>query len=211
MTKNTKDSIIIPKIDGIRVIHDNFRSKVWVDKDGNIHKIYKSSWKIIREFLGQHLEEEIKIMRIMQDYDFAPKLINYDEKTGEIVMSDCATTLSGYNGDVPMDFETQLDYVYEKFKEHNIYNRDFFSNNTCIKQGKIYIIDFGFAEILKPNCKDYDKKMNHMREMIENLKLSIRNGTYEKHDQSESGGYWLGIAILAIIFAIIILIILFLI
>lgn len=204
----TEDNIIIfNDIIEKNVIHENFRSKVWIDKDGNVHKIYKCLW--LQKLIGHDLQREIKIMRKMQKHNVTPKLINFDKQTGEMIMSDCGTTLRGYNGDIPKDFENQLDSIFEKFKEHNIYNKDFLPKNTCIKQGKIYIIDFGFAEILKPNCKDYDKKMNHMREMIESLKLSIRNGTYEDDCQSEFNGYWLGIAILAIIFAIIILIILF--
>lgn len=188
-------------------IHNNFRSYVWIDTKKNIHKTYKNLW--LQKLIGHDLRREVKIMKKMQKHGVTPELINFDKQTGEITMSDCGETLRGYNGDIPLNFEAQLDQIYEKFKSEHVYNKDFLSKNTCVKQGKIYIIDFGFAEILKEGCKDYDKKMEHMRSTIEELKLTMRSGFYEQDCQSEFDGWLLAIAILAVVIAVIILLILF--
>ena len=202
-----EDEQIVDDFSEEKVIHNNFRSIVWVDGDRNVHKIYKKIW--LQKLIGHDLRLEVKIMRKLKKYGVTPELIHFDKQTGEMVMSNCGETLRGYNGDIPLNFEKQLDDIYENFKKAHVYNKDFLPKNTCVKQGKIYIIDFGFAEILKEGCRDYDKKMENMRSMIEQLKLSMRSGEYENECNSKFDGWILGLFILAAIIAVVILLILF--
>ena len=93
-----------------------------------------------------HFHNEIKILNLLAKYDITPKIIYTEENT--LYLTDCGEVLSKSN--LPKNWKEQLINIYEILKSHFIYHNDIKVNNFTVKDNKIYLIDFGWASLYKP-------------------------------------------------------------
>ena len=90
----------------------------------------------------------IYILKKLSKYDFVPKIINYNDKDLEIYMSFCGKICTVNN--LPDNWINQLNFIRKILIKENILFIDwgtwevypFILNNVCIKDNKLYFIDF---------------------------------------------------------------------
>lgn len=112
-------------------------------------------------------EREILILHNMNllNIDFVPKLINYDFKNKIIMMSYCGVPINNYNK--PLDYRIQLINILKTLKKYNIQHNDIKKREILIKNDKIYLCDFGWANI---NCNTKKKCFLHLNKKPTNGK-----------------------------------------
>lgn len=93
----------------------------------------------------ESFKSEVTALSLLYGCEHFPKLLYYDEETMTIYMTYCGKDL-GHGKPIPHDWKDQMRTIYRTLKSRNIYNNDIYEGNFCIKQNKIYMIDFGFAK-----------------------------------------------------------------
>ena len=93
-----------------------------------------------------HFENELKILKLLEEYDISPKIIDSQEQT--LYLSDCGQELNKEN--VPENWKEQLLKIRQVLKSHFLYHNDIKSNNFTVKDNKLYLIDFGWSSFYKP-------------------------------------------------------------
>jgi serine/threonine protein kinase len=105
------------------------------------------------------IENEWRILSTVHSPHF-PKV--YSHKDGVLEMEDCGVSLLS---DIPANWEEQLDEILEDLALANIIHRDIRLDNLMVKDGKIFLIDFGWAkligekdEIEPPSCLGFPNR-----------------------------------------------------
>jgi tRNA A-37 threonylcarbamoyl transferase component Bud32 len=137
-----------------------------------------SRYNVTKEEL---LKREAYWLKIFNQYGITPKLLSIDEKQSQITMSYCGETPT------PLDFEQQsiqiqLLNILRILLENNCYYNDFTLSNFLIKNGKLFIIDFGWCPLIK---KDYTCERN----VHSSLVAKPYNNIYNIFDMFYSNGY----------------------
>ena len=119
------------------------------------------------------LENEINILKKLENYEHFPKIldINWDEYS--YTMSYCGITLGNLKKKkykLPKNWKDQINNISKALTEQNIYNNDIALSNICILNDIIYMIDFGCCQPLDIKLKEkYDNRDN----LIDLTKLFI--------------------------------------
>lgn len=105
------------------------------------------------------LENEYRILSHATSKHF-PKVYCY--KDGQLEMEHCGEPLEG---NIPTDWNEQLSEILSDLKTNNILHRDIRLDNLTVKNGLIYLIDFGWAKLINeeeklevPSCLGYPNK-----------------------------------------------------
>ena len=126
------------------------------DKDGNCiaQKVYKK--KRINH-MNVTFPTEVKIMKILSGNKHFPELLYYDKKNYTIYMTLCGNKLSHDN--IPKDWKEQLKEILDILKKNNISHNSTSINNTCVKDGIMYFIDFAHSGEYKARKRNLTKKI----------------------------------------------------
>lgn len=92
-----------------------------------------------------HFYREVKCLNILKNHSNFPKLIYADEKNFTIYLTYCGELINENN--IPSNWKYQLENINLILKKFNIFHNDVWYGNLLIKDGIIYLIDFGWASI----------------------------------------------------------------
>lgn len=137
------------------LIYDN--THVWITSTG-IHNMSHSSqiflsddkniiMKKILNYLNYDVHKrELYILALLNRVvNWVPKLYSNDDKTGTVLMDFCGDLISNEN--MPIDFLEQISCILRDLKLLNIQHNDIKLSEILIKNGKIFICDYGWASI----------------------------------------------------------------
>ena len=94
-----------------------------------------------------HYLNEVKYLTLLESYDICPKIIEKNENS--LILTDCGETLCPLN--IPENWKDQITNIFEIFKKEKIYHNDIKFENFTVKNGNIYIIDFGWTSQHSPS------------------------------------------------------------
>ena len=98
------------------------------------------------------MKDEIDLQRACSNIKISPKIIHYDLDKKYIVMevmdSHLLDEMKKVGGLVTENQQRQLIEIYKKLDKAKVFQGDANILNYMIKNGKIYIIDFGFAQYI---------------------------------------------------------------
>lgn len=103
--------------------------------------VYDKFYKCI---IKSHYKTEKQSLIRLYNSGICPKLISYDDEKYTLKMEYCGDVLC--KGNLPSDWKDQLKTIIRVLKEYSIWHNDSIRiQNYVVKNGKIYIIDFGWA------------------------------------------------------------------
>lgn len=108
----------------------------------------------------EHYLNEINILPFLDKYNMTPKLIEHNNDS--LILSNCGSVINKMN--MPFDWKNQILAIYEMLVTENLYHNDFTIKNITVLNGKIYLIDFGWASYNKPSYPYF----NLTKDIIEN-------------------------------------------
>lgn len=116
----------------------------------------------------KHFNAEIECYEKISQYDCFPSLISYDEDLLELELSFCGNNLTNNKTETLTieDISKQVDYICDLLELHCIFYLDLKPDNICVKDKKIYLIDFGVS------CTGYENEIN--------LRIKIKHQFYRK-------------------------------
>ena len=114
-----------------------------------IHKEYFPDQGIYEgRGIKNHLTKEIYALRYLLKEKHVPTIIS---AVGDVIVMDyCGEPLRADN--LPDDWKKQCEEIDEMQKRHETYHNDYFLKNVTVKDGIIYLIDWGLYSI---NAKDF--------------------------------------------------------
>jgi len=117
-------------------------------KGNNVKKIF--SEKI-------NFDKEKYWLKLLQKYDFIPKIINIDEKDLTIEMENCGIPVEINN--IPLDFNKKLEYIQRSLNKDNIYHNDIHKKNLLVRpDNSLCLIDYDWMSGNKNDKNPYGKK-----------------------------------------------------
>ncbi len=129
----------------MRDIH-GYTAKVTIDaKNDMVFKhIGKGRYKgYSKEFIKELIDREVFWLKKLAHLKFVPRLYAYDEK--HIMMSYCGEVVT----EKPKDYYEQLNKIKTLLLQNHCYYNDWKPDNLLIKKGNLYLIDFGWASLIK--------------------------------------------------------------
>lgn len=93
----------------------------------------------------ESFKSEVTALLLLHGWDHFPQLLYYDENTLTLYMTYCGKDL-GKEKNLPNNWREQMRNIYKGLQATKIYNNDIYEGNFCLHNGKIYMIDFGFAK-----------------------------------------------------------------
>ena len=138
---------------------------VYLLKDKNNNKIIKKVYRTItrggikksESRLHRNFLQEVKILQILSGNEHFPKLVYYDSDKHEIYMTLCGERLTTEN--VPKDWKRQLLSILKILKKNDISHNSSSMNNTCVKDGVMYFIDFAHSGEYVPGNRNLTKRI----------------------------------------------------
>ena len=94
-----------------------------------------------------HFLNEVKYLELLEQYDITPKIIEKNENA--LILTDCGNVLNISN--LPQNWKEQITNIYLILKKEQIYHNDIKIDNFTVKDGKIFLIDFGWASQFTPS------------------------------------------------------------
>lgn len=108
------------------------------------HKLIKKRYK------AEHSDifaNEVKYLKLLQGCNFTPGLFKSNSSNYTIYMEYCGNKISSSKF---KQYDKQIKYYQKELKQKwNIYHNDLKLDNICIKNNKIYFIDFGWTSSKK--------------------------------------------------------------
>lgn len=96
------------------------------------------------------LAEEVVLQRRCSNKGISPKIIDYDTNKKFIVMEKMdfhlLDVLQEMNGNLSETFQTQILRIFKILDSLNVFHGDANPLNYMIKNGKIFLIDFGYSK-----------------------------------------------------------------
>ena len=156
------------------------------DTTGNsiIKKAYKDMVKSDYRYERRHnsFKNEVEIMKELYGEDHFPQLLYYDLKKYEIYMTNCGERISDKNA--PKNWKKQLLKILKILKKHNISHNSTAINNTCVKDGILYFIDFASSGEYRTKKRNLTKKIikeaKNIDDVYDTQKLRAKPKKYEK-------------------------------
>lgn len=121
----------------------SWTSKIYIDK--NKKQVKKVSLNLPEHQKHDLIKREIRMLGILNsaDYKWAPRLIHADDRS--IVTEYCGEPVNYKN--IPSDYIDQTKKIIEDMKKLHIKHNDIKAAEILVKDGKIYLCDFGWASI----------------------------------------------------------------
>ena len=158
---------------------------------GTIYYANNISRDVIKIFKNSSLHpdfiNEVSCLSALSKYTCFPQLKNifYDKDYWQpiIIMSNCGNSLRHkYIKNCKLNYSLQLLNVYNILNHEQIIHRDIKSNNLCVKNGKLSIIDFGFSRQYPHIINDsYIININKHIEFIQNTYYTSDSANQEVH------------------------------
>jgi len=111
--------------------------------------------------VGQYNREKNALLKLQNESHF-PTILCADDESTTIYMTYCGNTIN--KTDIPINWKKQMREILSTLQKYKIYNNDAFLQNFLIKDGIIFLIDFGWASFDKEDFpyiniteKDVDK------------------------------------------------------
>ena len=122
-----------------------------VRTEGNTSVIYVSSdgQYILKEVIKYRkfyvYKEEKRILNLLEKscIEWAPKLIDFDDKSRSLILTHCGDTLSVDNA--PDNWRMQIKEILYDLKRLKVSHNDIKPSEILIKNNKMYLCDFGWA------------------------------------------------------------------
>lgn len=135
-------------------------------------------YKKFKSYKYDNFCKTIFILQTLEDENFVPKLLEYTSKL-ELYVSYCGNLLK--ISTLPENWERQLISIKKVLIRNKILFRDwgiwelnpFLINNVCVKDGRLYFIDFGNVEYAERDYIDY-----YFSKKIRGIKLVLKYGHY---------------------------------
>ena len=130
-----------------------------------------------------HYYKEKEVIGKLKMYNFTPKIVNFDDNEHKLYLSDCGKLLTSEN--VPDNWKQQLTDILNVLKKESIYHNDMHPCNFSVKDGKIYLLDFGCASYDKPEFPSFNMTQNMINKSINIMDLfnNIVNNCVQIHTQ----------------------------
>lgn len=144
---------------------------------GLVYKIIKNTITQYNVSIKEIIEREIYWLKRLEKYDISPKFIEKKENT--IIMSYTGNNLTEKELQQPTIQIQFINILGVLFSEHCYYN-DFKLDNFTIKNGKLFIIDFGWCPLIQEDysCNKQintglsEKPNKNIFDLFENIKNS---------------------------------------
>ena len=131
------------------------------DENGNsiVKKVYRTINRhgIKKPRLHKNFLQEVKMLKLLSGNKRFPELLYYDEDKHEIYMSLCGDKLTTEN--VPKNWKKQLFKILDVLEKNKISHNSSSMNNTCVKDGVMYFIDFAHSGKYEPGKRNLTKKI----------------------------------------------------
>lgn len=125
----------------------NGKDKNYIVKKHFLHSDRKFGQFKLRYDPEDCFRSELIALILLHGKDHFPQILYYDEKTLSIFMTYCGKRFKSVNPiDYPRDWKKQMTEIHRTLQNKNIYHNDFCASNLCLKDGTLYVIDFGFAK-----------------------------------------------------------------
>jgi len=111
---------------------------------------------IMKKIVAYHkynvYKREVHIMSYLNEHvDWCPQIISTNDNEHIIIMEYCGKILS--NSNIPKNFTKQLELILNDMKRLNIQHNDIKLDEVLVKNGKIYLCDYGWGSInYKHSC-----------------------------------------------------------
>jgi len=107
------------------------------------------------------VSREVEWLKKLSNWDRIPHLIEYDDYV--VIMSYVGEKLCCHN--IPYDWEHQALEIIEELKARNCSHNDIYNEELLVMNGKIHLIDFHHATILRDNmtAEEFAKNKIHFR------------------------------------------------
>jgi len=93
---------------------------------------------------GQYNREKQMLLKLQHDSHF-PTILCVDDETTTIYMTYCGNRIKNEENNIPNNWKEQIREILSTLQKNKIYNNDMWIENYLIKDGIIYLIDFGWA------------------------------------------------------------------
>jgi hypothetical protein len=134
-----------------------------------------------KKFKKNKLEQYTKtlfLLNYLKDLSFIPKLVKQNDKNLELYLSYCGEILTIET--LPTDWKNQFNIMKKELIKKEVIFIDwglwdvnpFVLNNVCIRDNKLYLIDFGDCSF--SNKKEIDKYFDFQIQNIEKMVLGSR-------------------------------------
>lgn len=117
----------------------------------NVKKIFSDKKKF---------EKEKYWLKLLQKYDFIPKIIKIDNNNLTIEMENCGVPVDITNK--PPDFNKKLEYIQKSLNKDSIYHNDIHRKNLLLRpDNSLCLIDYEWMSRVKNDNGPYIKKLNN--------------------------------------------------
>jgi tRNA A-37 threonylcarbamoyl transferase component Bud32 len=143
--------------DNIKIEH----KKTNILKNDSKSKTILSVSKFIQpRFLNDKIntyENEKKWLNILKETDVIAKPIHFDDNNKIITTEYVGERINKNN--IPNDYEDQLNNIIKELEKHNCRHNDIKPEELLVMNGKIKVVDFGWANELNEDNPDYWPKL----------------------------------------------------
>ena len=129
---------------------------------------------------SEKLTEEVNLQRRCSDKGISPKIVDYDTEEKFIVMEkmDChlLEVLRDNKGILSENFQNQIIRLFKVLDSLKVFHGDANPLNYMIKDGKIFIIDFGYSKYIDEKlCKKLNSKHPNSELMLLGFVLKLKD------------------------------------
>lgn len=108
-------------------------------EENSVRKAYLKDER--KEVLKNHWDKEVEALVLLKGEKHFPQVLNIDEIGKVIKMTYCGESLTKEN--LPKNWEDQCDEITSILEGKKIFHADIYLKNILVKDGMIYLIDFG--------------------------------------------------------------------
>jgi hypothetical protein len=125
-------------------LKSNIKGQKSATSDVTIYKEYNLVKKHVREYLNYGVfEREIATLLKLKDFDHVPKLVAVDVNNHDIYMEYAGEPVKKET--IPVNWREQVKEIIDGLRKRGIQHNDIKNAEILMKDGKIMIIDYGWA------------------------------------------------------------------
>lgn len=148
-------------------------NKIIVKKYGNFLR-----WKTTdHDNIDLIYSKELKYLKLLNGFEYFPKLIDYSEKDKLLVLEYCGESLFDHFY-LPENWKVQIKEIFECLNKNDVIYTEFNLKNILVKDDQIKFIDFGLAK-----CGSIEQNNINCEIFIELLDLLNNNLTNQKNTE----------------------------